>query len=244
MNIKKIVTGGLLVISLLLLISTALKSNLDSSSEVAATSASARAPSYVPLNIVTSGNGLVVGDNPVIKMQYSSSLPIKCGIGGTVCVAPLVPLGSQVKLTANNVSNWSGDIGGSTCTGRTSPCTITMTKSKTITAIFSTNQYILNVTTTGNGTVIDNGYSIYNPRSSDLIRCGVAKDDDLCSTLIRPGMTIFIKNKDTSNKPPIRWSGCDNDQILNRTNVGFCSVKMTGNKTIQASFGPIRLPMK
>jgi uncharacterized repeat protein (TIGR02543 family) len=43
---------------------------------------------------------------------------------------------------------WEGDL-----TGSTNPATITMDADKTVTAVFTQNQYTLTVTTTGNGTV-------------------------------------------------------------------------------------------
>jgi len=95
--------------------------------------------------------------------QYTLTINI---IGnGTVTKNPnqtVYTYGTEVELYAVADEGWTflhwlGDI-----TGNTTPTTITMNKNKTVTAVFTQNQYTLNITIIGNGTVTKNpDYTVY-----------------------------------------------------------------------------------
>ena len=90
------------------------------------------------LNVAIDGNGSVSSD----------PLGIACGVD----CAEMFDYGTVVTLTANADANhlftgWSG-----ACTGN-GDCVVTMSSAKNVTASFAVNEYDLNVTVDGDGTV-------------------------------------------------------------------------------------------
>ena len=97
-------------------------------------------------------------------------------------------------------------------------CTVTMSQNKTVTATFTLNvqQYMLSVlkTGTGTGTVTGGG-----------INCGSD-----CSETLADGNTVTLTANPSIGSALTSWTGC------NSTNGNFCTVTMSQNKTVTATF--------
>jgi trimeric autotransporter adhesin len=105
-----------------------------------------------PASILMEGNRSV----NAVFVEIENILTLNTEGSGTVTANPsqgTYTSGTEVTLTATAATGWTFDRWEGDLTGSSNPATITMDADKTVTAVFTQNQYTLTVTTTGNGTV-------------------------------------------------------------------------------------------
>ncbi len=129
--------------------------------------------------------------------------------------------GTNVTLTATPTSGyvftgWSG--GNNTCTGTTTPCSVNMTTDLTVTASFAVIR-TLNINSSG-GAVTGTGIS-----------CGADCTEDYAH-----GTNVGLTATANSGYSFTGWSGGNNTCTGTTTP---CSVNMTSDLTVTASFAPI-----
>ncbi|PJE57895.1 MAG: hypothetical protein COU81_03600 [Candidatus Portnoybacteria bacterium CG10_big_fil_rev_8_21_14_0_10_36_7] len=149
----------------------------------------------------------------------SSPAGISCGAD---CSESFVA-NTSVVLTAlpssgYTFSGWSG-----ACSG-TNNCSISMSSNKSVGASFtyqnqSSNNYSLNVSKSGNG-------SIYSNPSG--ISCGT--NSGSCSGIFSEGTTIILNASPDSNYYFAGWAGCDS------ISGNSCTIYLGNNKSVSATF--------
>ncbi len=124
--------------------------------------------------------------------------------------------GTQVTLTATaaqgySFSNWAG------CDSvQSNICTVTMNSARTVTATFTTNEYVLSVSKIGSGTVTS---------SDGNINCG-----STCSHNYSSGTQVTLTATASQGYSFSNWAGCDSVQ----SNV--CTATMNNARTVTATF--------
>jgi hypothetical protein len=158
------------------------------------------------LTVSVSGNGKVIGPG------------INCGSGATTCSASY---SQNASVTLTQVANAGATFAGwgGSCSGTGTNCTVQMTTSKTVTAIFSgaTTQAALSVTVTGSGRVFGPG-----------INCGLGNTD--CSEIYTTGSSITLAETPASGASFIGWGNACSGATSS------CTIVMDANKSLTASF--------
>ena len=133
-----------------------------------------------------------------------------------------IPSGTSVTLTAPNVSGTLGFKGWSGCdsTSGTS-CTVTMTANKTVSVTYAA-AYSLGVNSSGTTAVAITASSATYAGTTNYSKTGILSGTSV--TLTAPASAGTTKFKS--------WSGCTS------TSGTSCTVTMTANKTVTATFGP------
>jgi len=162
--------------------------------------------------------------NPVLSVSKSGSgqgsvtsnpVGINCG---TDCNEPY-DAGTSVTLTAASDANstfegWSGACGGTSLT-----CTVFMNGNKTVTATFTANPVVLDVTVSGDGSV-----------TSDPDHPGITCPTD-CSEIYDPDTVVTLTGKPGPTAISVTWSGggCSGTDVP-------CTVTMDIDKMVTATF--------
>ena len=137
-------------------------------------------------------------------------------------------VGTQVVLSATPTGNSTFVGWGGACSG-TGTCAITLSANTMATATFSSLS-VLSVTTTGLGTVTS---------SPAGINCGLyPPDDQTCSAGFKPGTQVVLTATPGADWTLTGWSGggCSG-------NHSTCTITVSQNTQISATFSPIPLPM-
>jgi len=134
---------------------------------------------------------------------------------GTDCSESYV-FATFVNLTAsaNIGSTFTGWTGCDSVNSNT--CTVTMTTNKTVSAIFTSNQYTLTAGKTGTGSGVITGTGI---------SCGID-----CTELFTYGTVVTLTATADTGSGFTSWTGCDS------INTNTCTVTINGNKTVSAAF--------
>ncbi len=114
-------------------------------------------------------------------------------------------------------SGWGGS-----CSGAATTCTVTMTASTTVTALFSgaSSQATLTVTVTGSGRVVGPG-----------INCGLGNTD--CSEIYSTNTTVTLAEAPASGATFVGWGGACTGASAS------CTILMNGTKALTATFSQI-----
>lgn len=177
------------------------------------------------------GGGTTSGVTPDIS-RFPVTVSIPSGTGkvtstpaGISCPSgceALFPMGSTITLTAIGngattlFSGWGGDCAGS------GPCTVVISSTKSISAVFTPPSAGLFVTKTGSGS----GTVTSTPTG---INCGVD-----CSETFAFGTLVTLTANPSGLSDFVGWSGAC-------TGTGPCTVTMGGAKNVAANFGPASL---
>ena len=148
----------------------------------------------------------VTGDGTVTSNPAGISCPGDCTEDYSA--------GQNVTLTAtpnagSTFVGWSGD-----CTG-TSPCVVSMTQTRNVTATFDTPPQTLTVSVTGNGTVTSNPAGISCPGD--------------CTEDYSAGQNVTLTAAPNAGSTFVGWSG-------DCTGTGVCAVSMTQARNVTATF--------
>jgi serine protease len=151
--------------------------------------------------------------NPGNGNITSSPAGINCG---STCSA-LFNSGTAVTLTATPASGytftgWTGDCSGA------GACTLTMTSNKNVGASFAQSPYLLSITNPGNGNITS---------SPAGINCG-----STCSAPFNSGTAVTLTATPASGFTFTGWTG-------DCSGAGACTLTMTSNKNVGASFALI-----
>jgi trimeric autotransporter adhesin len=161
-----------------------------------------------PASLLMEGNRSV----NAVFVEIENILTLNTEGSGTVTADPsqgTYSSGTEVTLTASpEVTGWTFDRWEGDLTGSSNPATITMDADKTVTAVFTQNNYTLTVTTTGNGTV--------------------AKAPDQAEYL--HGSEVTLTATPSSGWVFDRWEG----DLTGNTNPA--SILMEGNRSVNAVF--------
>lgn len=178
----------------------------------------------VVMNQATTVSALFTPTEVVVAKSGNGSGTVTSDLGGVNCGATCsstLANGTSVTLTAtpafgSSFAGWSG--GG--CSG-TGTCTVTIAGSTTVTATFALVPRTLTVSASGPGTV-----------TSDVggINCGIA-----CGATVDHGTAVVLTATPQANALFSSWSGggCSGS--------GACTVSMTGNTSVTATFVATRL---
>jgi List-Bact-rpt repeat protein len=145
---------------------------------------------------------------------------VKCN--GVAC-ASSYPESTVLTLTAtpdthNSFAGWSitGDP-GTTCTGTTSPCTLTVEANITANAAFNQIVHNLTITTTsGSG--------------SGSVQCNPGTGSEACKAAYPEGTEVTISQSAAFGSEFKGWSGCDSEPA------GNCKVTLGTDKSVSATF--------
>jgi hypothetical protein len=175
-----------------------------------------------PLTVMKDGNGSGV---VISTSDPGAADQIDCGY---TCEATYAA-GTVVTLTAHAaagsvLTGWSGcdAVSGDTCT-------VTMTEAKAVVARFDLRRFTLDVSKAGigRGTVT----STSDPPAPSQIQCG-----SVCSATYNWTTSVTLRATPALGSLFLGWSGCD--AVSGRT----CTVTMTSNRAVTATFIGIRLP--
>jgi hypothetical protein len=152
----------------------------------------------------------------LIAQKTGTGSIIGTGIScGTYCTE-YYEAGTLVTLTAtpDSGSSFSKWVGCDSVSGNA--CTVIMTTNKSVSATFTLNRHTLTVgkSGTGSGTVTGTG-----------ITCGAD-----CTEIYDYGTVVALTATANTGSTFTEWTGCDS------TSNNLCTVSMTGNKSVSATF--------
>ena len=143
------------------------------------------------------------------------SMTINCGTGGTTCSESYVS-GTTVTLSASAPSGSVFDSWSGACSGTTSPCTVTMTAAKSVTATFK-RIYDLTATPTGTGSI--------TPNVGGIASCGTN------CTQYKSGTAVTLTANAGSGYVFSGWTG-------DCTGTSTCMLTMSADHVVGATFSP------
>jgi hypothetical protein len=166
----------------------------------------------VTLTVARAGTGTVIGTDP--------GATINCG---TTCTQKF-PAGTMVHLQASNTDPHSGFTAWSGCTSTNgSTCTVLMSATRTVTAVFVSNPLMVAIAGVGGGTGTVTGVG-------NDIACGAT-----CKTGLPPNTVATLTATPAQGALFTRWAGCTS------TNGSTCTVLMNTARTVTAVFTSVTL---
>jgi hypothetical protein len=174
------------------------------------------APSTYQLTVSTTSGGKVSGGSGTIACSSTA--------GGSGCSASY-NANTTVTLTATADTGYIFSKWGGNCSGTSPTYTLTMTANESCSATFSANapsSYTLNVSVTGNGTVID--------QTANKLSCSSIGSAS-CSASYSPGATVTLAATAASGYTFAGWGGA-----CASAGTGAASVTMSAPQNCSASF--------
>jgi streptogramin lyase len=156
--------------------------------------------------------------------------PVGCGSTAEYTEGTKVPL----TATAAGGSEFTGwTVSAGTCTGTTSPCEVTMSSAKEVTAEFKatgpTNRRTLTLKKSAGGTG-GTGSVTSKPKG---INCASACNEALAS--MYENSTVVLKAKAATGSTIASWTGCESSTGVGGTE-GTCTVTMTVDKEVKVAW--------
>jgi uncharacterized repeat protein (TIGR02543 family) len=178
-------------------------------SDLTVTATFAQGQSTNTLTTAITGTGEIFG-GPALGQVCPGACSNALPIGSTASLQAFAGLGATFV-------GWTG-----ACSGSSNICVVTMDAAKTVTAIFTTAQtYNLTTTIVGTGTAFGN--ILTGPIVSPLC--------DGCVTPYLAGQPVLLTASPFPGSMFTGWSGAC-------TGLGSCSVIMSSDQTVTATFGP------
>jgi hypothetical protein len=179
------------------------------------------------LTVNQSGNGTVSSKPKGLKCAAVCSQAKAALYKGTVVTLTAKP-GTGATFTG-----WS--VGAGTCTGTTTPCTVTMSEAQSLTAAFSAGKAIINPQTltftksasgNGKGTVKATGLTC----EADCTSTKAAYYGGVTEPKPKAPALVVLKQAPAFGSTFSGWSGCDEEKE------GNCLVSMGSAKSVSAQF--------